>query len=110
MLTFKVAAKYARGPEQLVAQFGNEDEAKEYISSKLEKDIALRVSVAYLLYDMGELVGSFDQNDVAQSDSSGQQQASTQRFSPSPLATAPRPTSVPASSFVNVKDDDKKKE
>jgi hypothetical protein len=119
MLPFKVAAKYGRGPEQLVAKFNNLDEAKEYISSKLEKDSQLRVNVTYLLYDMGELAETFEPGSGAgagaqggsgaASGAGGQQQSSG--FRPSPLQTSPRPSGMPPSSFKDlIKDssDDKK--
>ena len=118
MLPFKVAAKYARGPEQQVAEFDNQKDAKDYIQSKLESDVSLRVSVTYLLYDMGELVETCEPGSATQSDSgatssgssTGQQQSNS--FRPSPLQTSPRPTGMPAPSFKDTiaKDssDDKK--
>jgi len=111
MLTYKVGAKYAKGPEKLIAKFDQVNEAKEYIQAKLEKDAALRVSITYLLYDMGELMESFAQGDQggASSSGGGQSQASAQNFRPSPLQTAPRPPGVPPSSFKDEKDDSKSK-
>jgi hypothetical protein len=118
MLPFKVAAQYARGPEQLIAKFINQDEAKEYIQSKLEKDVGLRVNITYLLYDMGELSETFMPGQVSGSGAQGgsgsgaggQQQSSG--FRPTPLQTSMRPSGMPPSSFKDLlKDssDDKKK-
>jgi hypothetical protein len=120
MLPFKVAAKYARGPEKLVAKFDLQDDAKTYIRRKLEQDMGLRVSVTYLLYDMGELMETFEPGQAgsagaqgaagASSSGGGQQQNSG--FRPSPLQTSPRPSGMPPSSFRDlIKDqsDDKKK-
>jgi hypothetical protein len=110
MLPYKVAAKYAKGPEQLVAKFDKQDEAKEYIEQKLQKDAAMKVNVTYLLYDTGELLASYDQSNANDESGlgGGQQKASTQSFRPTPLQTTLRPTGMPPSSFKN-DDDDKKK-
>jgi hypothetical protein len=120
MLPFNVAAKYARGPEKLVAKFDLQDDAKTYIHRKLEQDMGLRISVTYLLYDMGELMESFEPGQASSvgaegsagmgSSGGGQQQNSGLR--PSPLQTAPRPSGMPPSSFrdlIKEQSDDKKK-
>jgi hypothetical protein len=116
MLTYKVKAKYAKGPENLIAQFEGIAEAHKFILEKLEMDAALKVNVLYNLYDTGELMETFDQSKLQTSQGSnseegisaggGQQQSGTQRFSPSPLQTTMRPTGMPVSSFK----DDKKPE
>lgn len=109
MLVFRVAAQYGRGPEQSLQEFKKEDEAKKFIQDKLQQDAALKVNVTYLLYDMGELVDSFDQSRLEVSaDSGGQQQSNTNSFRPTPLHMTPRPKSVPPSSFKNEDDEDKK--
>jgi hypothetical protein len=114
MLIYKVAAKYLKGPETVVAKFEKLDECKTFIKNKLLDDISLKVSVTYNLYELGELVGSFDQSTITASDvegdggsGQGQQQSSGQRFSPNPLQTNLRPGGMPPSSFVD--DDDSKK-
>ncbi|MES2218202.1 MAG: hypothetical protein V4501_07310 [Pseudomonadota bacterium] len=114
MLAYKVAAKYQKGPETVVAKFERLNEAQAFIQDKLREDIGLKVNVIYNLYELGELVASFDQSQLDSnqaSDSSegggGQQKSSSQRFSPSPLQTNLRPTGMPPSSFVD--DDDVKK-
>ena len=112
MLMYKVAAKYQKGPETVVAKFDSLNEAKDFIQNKLHDDILLKVMVIYNLYELGELVASFDQSNVTVNAGTaggggGQQQSSTQRFSPNPLQTNLRPTGMPPSSFVD--DDDSKK-
>ena len=113
MLIYKVAAKYQKGPETIVAKFEKLEECKNFIKNKLLDDISLKVNVIYNLYELGELVGSFDQSSVSTGDAEnsgggqGQQQSSTQRFSPNPLQTNLRPGGIPPSSFVD--DDDSKK-
>jgi hypothetical protein len=77
MLPFKVAAKYARGPEKLVAKFDLQDDAKIYIRRKLEEDAGLRVSVTYLLYDMGELMESFEPGSAGSAGAEGSAGASS---------------------------------
>jgi hypothetical protein len=109
MLTYKVAAKYQKGPETVVAKFDKLGEAKAFIMNKLSDDINLKVTVIYNLYELGELVATFDQSQASGNDDAGgggQQQSSGQRFSPNPLQTNLRPN-LPPSSFIN--DDDIKK-
>jgi hypothetical protein len=113
-LMYKVAAKYQKGPETVIAKFDKLEEAKDFIQDKLQDDISLKVMVIYQLYELGELVASYDQShiqpvsgDASAGGSGGQQQSSTQRFSPNPLQTNLRPTGMPPSSFVD--DDDSKK-
>jgi hypothetical protein len=113
VLTYKITAKYAKGPEKLIAKFDSMAEAKEYIQQKVENDILMKVAVSYLLYDTGELMGTFDQSNIEGSASagargSGQQPAARQSFSPSPLQTSLRPSGMPPSSFKDVADDKKK--
>ena len=109
MLPFKVAAKYARGPEQLIAKFNTTDDAKAYIQGKLANDVSLRVSVSYLLYDMGELVETFEPGsgggEGAQGSGGGQQQTSANSFRPTPLQTTMRPAGMPPSSFRDASKD-----
>jgi hypothetical protein len=110
MLPYKVAKQYVKGPETETARFDTLNDAKSFISAKLEEDAALRVAVTYNLYEMGELMESFGQGDTAGASAQsqgGQQQASRQSFSPSPLQTTLRPNGMPPSSFKDV--DDKKK-
>ncbi|MDR3478029.1 MAG: hypothetical protein P4M14_08385 [Gammaproteobacteria bacterium] len=108
MLIYRVAKKYSKGPEQVVARFNDIKEAKIYINQQLQADIALKVVTSYLLYDMGDLIETLDQSSVSGVDDSGGQQAgSGQRFSPSPLQTNPRPGGMPPSSFKDEDDHNK---
>lgn len=108
MLIYTVARKYAKGPEQQIGEFANVEEAKIFINQKLLEDRHFKVMASYLLYDLGDLVETFDQGSVIEPLSSGGQQASSgQQFSPSPLQTNLRPGGLPPSSFKD--DDDKAK-
>ncbi len=116
MLMYKVAKKYMKGHEQMVAKFDNVDDAKKYIFEHLKQDAMYSVNAIYLLYDMGELMETFDQNSVSSdaggssgSASGGQQQSSAQNFRPSPLQTNLRPTGMPPSSYKDEDGGDKKK-
>lgn len=114
MLPYKVAKKYLKGPEQLVAKFDSLNDAKEFISAKIEQDNLLRVNTAYLIYDMGELIETIQGGTETGSGSGGGQQGQTgqqttkQAFSPSPMQTSPRPPGMPPSSFKDIEDDKKK--
>ncbi len=110
MLAFKVAAQYGRGPEKFLEGFKKEEEAKKFIHEKLAGDAALKVNVTYLLYDMGELVGSFDQrhHDGNANESSSQQQSSASTHRISPLATTLRPQGMPLTSSKPAEDEKKK--
>jgi hypothetical protein len=108
MLIYKIAKKYSKGPEQVVAKFNDIKEAKSYINQKLQEDMNLKVVTSYLLYDMGDLIETIDQSSVSTTDdASGQQAGSGQRFSPSPLQTNPRPGGMPPSSFKDEDDQNK---
>jgi hypothetical protein len=104
MLPFKVCAQYGRGPEQVIADFKALDDAKSFIQDKLERDASHRVSVAYLLYDLGELMERFEPGQAESSNTGGQSQSSSNAARPSPLQTTLRPTGMPPSTF---KDSDK---
>ncbi|MDR3490699.1 MAG: hypothetical protein P4M12_01490 [Gammaproteobacteria bacterium] len=115
MLPYKVTKRYQRGAEQSLARFQEQDDAKLFIQAKLEWDANYKVNASYQLYDFDDLIEEFsqDQSAAGEATSQGQgtQQTSKQVFSPSPLQMAPRPGSVPYSSFKDVKDtkdDDKK--
>jgi hypothetical protein len=97
MLTYKIAAKYQKGPEHVLAKFDKINEAKAYIQNKLQDDVSLKVNVIYNLYELGELIASFDQSaiDGSAGGGGGQQQSSGQRFSPNPLQTNLRPPGTP---------------
>jgi hypothetical protein len=117
MLSYAVAAKYLKGPEQILAKFTKSDEAKQYIFNRLENDATLKVQVTYLLYDMGELLETFDQSGAGTTGSSGSNgdaqsssgQGQTQYVSPSPLLTSLRPKGLPVASFKDIPADEKKK-
>jgi hypothetical protein len=119
MLPYKVAKMYTKGPEQVLANFATSDAAKKFITTQLEEDAVLKVVASYRLYDMGELVETFQQtgsegsSPQAQNDTTQGQggNASTQSFRPSPsgLQTTLRPSGMPPSSFKDVKEDDKQK-
>ncbi len=115
MLHYKVTKKYQRGPEQAIAKFHNLDDAKLFIEAKLEWDQRYKVEVNYILYDFDDVLEEYGSGSAtsggASSQGQGAQQTNSQVFSPSPLQMAPRPGSVPYSSFKDVKksDDDEKK-
>jgi hypothetical protein len=113
MLQYKVTKKYQRGAEQEIAKFYERADAQLFIDARLELDAGLRMAVAYYLYDHGELMEEFGAGanpTGGASQSSSSTQTSSQVFSPSPFAVAPRPGGMPPSSFkdINNKDDEKK--
>lgn len=111
MLPYKVTKKYARGPEQAIAQFFELNDARNFIHSKQEIDARMKVTVIYSLYDMGELMeesgGEGSGTRSATPQSQGSSPSSAQVFSPSPLQVAPRPGGMPPSSYRDVDDKNK---
>ena len=109
MLTYKIAAKYQKGPETVLAKFDKIIDAKAYIQNKLMDDANMKVTVIYNLYELGELIASFDQSAIEgdTGGGGGQQQTSGQRFSPNPLQTNLRPAGGMPNNWV---DDSKTKE
>jgi hypothetical protein len=116
MLPYKVTKKYLKGPEQEAAKFDNESNAKEFIKTKLLEDRTMRVETVYSLYDMGELIETFNQSYLKDDDSSGSgssDQGSRQRGSGNafnPLKTSPRPTGMPDSAFKRNDDNNDNKD
>lgn len=108
MLPYKVTKKYEKGPEQLFAKFEKSSDAKQYIQFKLEEDAGLRLNIIYSLYELGELMGTFDQasQNVAPSGASSQTSSNAARLTP--LQTTLRPTGMPFSSFNDAKEEGKK--
>lgn len=113
MLAFKVAQKFQRGPEQTIGQFKDEADAKIFIESKLKADTVYNMNASYLLYDFGDLMEEYLPGTVQSSEeeatSQGAGQGNSQVFSPSPFQMAPKPSSMPPSSFKDLlkKDDEK---
>lgn len=99
-----------RGPEVPIAELNELNDARALIQLKLTEDKALRLqNVIYRLVEMGEVIEVFDPSKLEVAASSGtQQQGSTQVFSPTPLANAPRPGGLPPSSFRDIKKDESK--
>ena len=104
MIMYKVTAKYQKGPESALEDFESLPAAQAFIQSKLREDINLKVNVTYQIYDLGEMIATYDQSHAMPESDSGNGQTSTQRFSPNPLQTNLRPN-LPPSSYIN--DDDK---
>lgn len=111
---YQVKKRFARGAETFVAEFKVEQEAEIFIKKKLEEDARLKVNTAYCLYEGADLVREFTQQDIdpssisAETSVPGQQKSSGQRFSPSPLHTAPRPKGFPQSGFKNKEEGEEK--
>jgi hypothetical protein len=114
MLPYKVTKKYLKGPEQEAAKFDTEANAEEFIKTKLLEDRAMRVETIYSLYDMGELIKTFNQSFLTDADTAGGDQNSggggrTTSQSPNPLRTAPKPTGMPDSAFKKYDDEEGEK-
>lgn len=114
-MTFKVTKQYGRGSDSFCAEFGDLNDAKTYIAEKLEPEAKMGVKVTYRIYEFGELLAEFDPTKIPQTKSSTPAQTeqgssgkgSGSTFSPTPFATAPRPSGTPPKW---IKDDDEEKE
>ena len=99
---YRVTKRYARGPESLVANYKTQAEATQVIQEKLAEDALLKVNATYCIYEGADLVDEFDQSKLvastsAKEDTTSQSPGSGQRSSPTPFATAPRPSGMPSS-------------
>jgi hypothetical protein len=113
ILPYTIKIKYSKGPEQAIATFKQRDDAIDYVKAKLQKDKLMRVESIYQLWEMGEMMESFDQSAVpaapqSSGSSSGAGASSGQNFRPSPLQTSPRPPGAAANNWKDAEDDKKK--
>lgn len=113
MLLYKVAQKYGRGPEKLIAQCGTKEDAILLIEVKLAEDQRRKDNPDYALYEGTDLVEVYSQAHLSTAteptdSNQGQGRSSTQSFSPTPFNTAPRPSGMPHS-WLKDEPDDKKK-
>lgn len=111
---YKVAKKYTKGPEQFVENFSDIEKAKDFIKKKLQEDVAMKMVTTYLLYDVVDLLETFDQSTLnasnTNSDSSGSHgsgMSSSQSHRHSPMQTTLRPGGLPLSAPKS--DDEKNK-
>jgi hypothetical protein len=104
--------------EKREKNFSNLKDAEKYIQEHLLKDIELKVSATYRIYEGADQVAERTQKDAilpsttssgSDSESSSQGQDSEQIFSPTPLPTSPRPPGMPQN-WKTVKKDDKKED
>ncbi len=112
MKTYSVKKLFQGRAELEVGRFNTEIEATDYTKQELEKDALMKVNAIYRIYHFDEdLIAEWDQakwqkeGPAKTSDSSSSSQGSGQRFSPSPIQTAPRPPGMPASSWKKDEED-----
>lgn len=119
-MLYRVTKQFPRGPEIDQQKFVKREMAEQFIQEKLQEDARFKLQTIYRLYDdLDMLLKEYAAGDANASVSgSGSDSASsgkpggTQRFSPTPFNTAPRPGGVPPSSFrgVGSKDDEDNKQ
>jgi hypothetical protein len=112
---YKVSKKYMRGPEQVLAQFKEVADAKEFVKIKLEQDAGMKVQASYLLYEGSDLLETLDAGSTGVDSSgsgtstgTGSAKTGTLAFSPTPFQVTPKPGGLPPSSFRDLEDDKKK--
>lgn len=108
----KVTKQYGTGAHADTGQnFTDRASAKRYVDQQLQAEAGQKIKYRILEWD--EVVEEFDAQKVTPSSShqgsSSGGQGKGASFRPSPLNTAPRPASVPHSSFTKDKDEDKDK-
>src|SRR3990167_7555874 len=106
---YRVTKRFARGAEAQIAEFRQEEEAKIFVHEKLQEDANFKINAVYCLYEGSDLHQEFTQNDLeatisSSSDTTTQQSSRGQRFSPTPMNTAPRPPGIPRSGFKDEED------
>lgn len=108
---YKVTKQYTRGGESDVAEFNDISDSKLFIEAKIALDASLKVKIIYRLYEMLELIQTFDpdQMDTTGAQGGSGEQGNAASFRPTPLNTSPRPAGAPSNWIINPKDDDIKK-
>jgi hypothetical protein len=108
-MKYSVKKQYARGSDLAFAEFNELPDAELFIENKLKIDTRLNVKVIYKIYELNEVIATFDPDKVAQSQDQGTQgKSSTASFRPTPFNTAPRPTGTPPKWLKDDEEEDKK--
>lgn len=94
-MRFRVTNQYSKGPEDILAEFKNQQDAESFITNKAGYDNAMKVKVIYRLYDTFELVKEYDSAEVQESSSASSGSGKSSGFRPSPLSTTPTPPGLP---------------
>lgn len=115
-MKYSVKKQYARGSDLAFAEFNELSDAELFIEHKLQVDARLNVKVTYKIYELNEVIATFDPDKVAPSTTSttstqgqgAQGKSSTASFRPTPFNVTPRPSGTPPK-WVKDDEEDKKK-
>jgi hypothetical protein len=101
-LVYELSKQFPFKVEEIIAKFAHEKDAVEYMNDRLDKDHKTKVDTTWRLYHQSEVI-----REVAAAkfeSKSASDVGSGKSFSPTPLATSPKPAgSIP---FRNSLDDD----
>jgi|SRR5579885_31669 hypothetical protein len=108
-MQYVVSKKYTRGSDIEFAEFRELNDARLFITNKMQSDASLNVKVVYTIYDSDKIIEIFDPDKVNFSSQEQGSQGKTASFRPTPLNTAPRPPGTPQK-WIRDEDDEKNKE
>lgn len=115
-MRYKVTKQYARGAESFCQEFDDIQQARNYINTTLNEEVAMNIkNVTYRISEFGDEVEKYDAQNIpkstekptAESQSSGGK-GSGASFRPTPLSTTPRPTGGPQG-WLKDEDEEEKK-
>lgn len=105
-MRFRVTNQYAKGSEDVLAEFKNQTDAEHFINLKLNQDNLLKIKVLYHLYDSFDLVKTYDAADADTAEESSTTSSQT-TARPTPFNTTPTPAGTPKKWWTNEDEEDK---